>query len=112
MPNIWIARRPRRRGLLVPMGGTKQNPNLIFPLDKTEESELDDLVRAEFEKHGRTGELNKLIEQAELDYENRIKVAEARKELRRLMALRADGAKLMQRGFRKWKPVFYRPISK
>lgn len=52
-----------------------------------------------------------VIENAEAGYENRVKVEEARKELRRLMALKSGGAKLMQVGFRKWKQVFYRPIK-
>lgn len=52
-----------------------------------------------------------VIENAEAGYERRVKTEEARKELRRLMALKAEGAKLMQVGFRKWKQVFYRPIK-
>lgn len=111
MPDIWIARRPQRQALMLPLGGTKQNPNTIIPLYRTERSELDELVRALLEKQGRTGEVDKIIEQAELDYENRVKVDEARKELRRLMAIRASGGKLMQQGFRKWKQAFYRPIG-
>lgn len=94
------------------MGATRGNPSLIFPLAQTDNSELDELVKATLEKQGRLGEVNKLMEQAELDYENRIKVAEARQELRRLMGMRGEGMKLMQRGFRKWQQVSYRPIGK
>lgn len=112
MPDIWIARRPQRKALMLPLGATKQNPNIIFPLYKTDQGELDELVRALLEKSGRTGEVDRIIEQAELDYEARIKIAEARQELRRLMSLRREGHKLMQVGFRKWKSAFYRPINK
>jgi arginyl-tRNA--protein-N-Asp/Glu arginylyltransferase len=38
-------------------------------------------------------------------------VEEARKEIRRLMSIRAEGGtkRLMQVGFRKWRETFYRP---
>lgn len=110
MSRLYIARRAPRRGLLLPQGMNKTNPSLIFPLDGVERSELDELARALLQKQGITKEVDvqAVIENAEADYENRIKVAEARKELRRLMALKAEGAKLMQVGFRKWKQVFYR----
>ena len=113
MARLYIARRALRRGLLLPMGMNKANPGLIFPLDKTDSSELDELARALLQKQGITKEadVQAVIDSAEADYEKRIKVGEARTELRRLMALRAEGAKLMQVGFRKWKQVFYRPIK-
>ena len=65
------------------------------------------------QKQGITNEadVQAVIESAEADYEARLKVGEARRELRRLMALKAEGAKLMQVGFRKWKQVFVRPIK-
>lgn len=113
MPNLYVARRAPRRGLLLPMGASKSNPSLIFPLDGLDKSELNELARALLQKQGVTKEsdVQAVINSAEADYEQRIKIAEARKELRRLMALKAEGAKLMQSGFRKWKQVFYRPIK-
>jgi len=113
MGKLYIARRALRRGLLLPQGMNKANPGLIFPLDGVGRSELDELARASLQKQGITSEadVQAVIENAEADYEKRIKVGEARKELRRLMALRAEGAKLMQVGFRRWKQVFYRPIK-
>ena len=82
---------------------------ILFPLDKTGRSELDELIRAILAKQGVTNEaeIQAIVERAEVDSEVRIKVAEARKEVRRLMALKAQGAKLMQMGFRKWKQAFY-----
>jgi len=91
----------------------KDNPGLIFPLDGVDRSELNELARALLQKQGisKESDVQTVINNAEVDYENRIKVGEARKELRRLMALRAEGARLMQTGFRKWKSAFYRPIK-
>ena len=82
---------------------------ILFPLDKTDRSELDELIRAILAKQGVTNEaeIQAIVERAEVDSEVRIKVAETRKEVRRLMALKAQGAKLMQMGFRKWKQAFY-----
>ena len=113
MPNLYVARRAKRRGLYLPRGMNKSNPSLIFPLDKTDRSELDELVRGQLAKLGITkeSEVQAVIDKAETDSEARIKLAEVRKELHRLMAERAEGNKLMQVGFRKWKPVFYRPIK-
>ena len=113
MARLYIARRVPRRGLLLPQEMNKANPSLIFPLDGLERSELDELARALLQKQGISSEadVQAVIDKAEADYENRIKVGEARTELRRLMALRAEGAKLMQVGFRKWRQAFYRPIK-
>ena len=74
-----------------------------------EQEELDELIRAILAKQGVTdeAEIQKIVEIAERDMEIRAKVQEARVEVRRLMALRAKGASLMQVGFRKWKEVFY-----
>lgn len=112
MPNLYVARRAPRRGLYLPQGMNKSNPSLIFPLDKTDQSELDELVRAQLAKLGITkeSEVQAVIDKAETDSEARIKLAEVRKELRRLMDERKKGNKLMQVGFRKWSPAFYRPI--
>ena len=113
MPNLYVARRPGRKGLYLPQGMSRENPSLLFPLDRTDPSELDELIRAQLAKVGVTKEsdVQAVIDKAETDSEARIKLTVARKELRRLMALRAEGAKLMQSGFRKWKQAFYRPIK-
>ena len=113
MGNLFVARRKGRRGLFLPMSGNKANPSLLFPLDSIDRSELDDLVRAILAKGGVTDEptVQRIIDEAERDSEVRIKVAEARAEIRRLMALKAKGATLIQRGFRKWKEVWF-PATK
>jgi len=86
---------------------------VIFPLDGVERSELDELIRAILAKGGVTEEkeVQAIVEAAEQASEVRIKVAEAKAEVRRLMKLREAGAKLMQVGFRKWKQVFYPPTK-
>jgi len=111
MSRIYVAKRANRIALSLPMEGTNQNPNLLFPiLRKTERSELDELVRIELEKQGITSEsaVQAIVDEAEKQYEHRIKTQEASKEVRRLMALKANGAKLMQVGHKKWKQAFYR----
>ena len=112
MSNLYVARRPQRRGLLLPQEMNKANPSMIFPLDHTEKSELDELIRAQLEKVGVTNEsdVQAVVNKAEADSEARIKLQEVRQELRRLMKIREDGGKLMQVGYRKWKQAFYRPI--
>ena len=113
MGTLFIARRRGRRGLLVPMGGTKGNPSLLFPLDGVERAELDELIRWILAKGGVTNEaeVQAIIDRAELDSEIRIKIAEAKAEVRRLMKLRAQGFSLIQVGFRKWKEAFFPPLK-
>ena len=113
MSRLLIARRPKRRGLLMPMEGTRRNPMLLFPLDGVDRGELDELIRAILEKQGVTdeAEIQAIIERAEQDSETRIKVAEAKAEVRRLMKIREAGGKLISKGFRRWIQVFY-PASK
>jgi hypothetical protein len=119
MPEIWIARRPQRKALYLEMEGTKKKPNLMFFLPENQKNQmsqlqLDQLVRSELEKQGITKEVevNALIDKAEKNYESRRKVEEAQTELKRLMAIKLGGGKLMQVGFRKWKQVFYPGVIK
>ena len=114
MPNLYVARRAPRKGVLLEMGGTNDNPNLMFVVNKKmERSELDELVRAQLARQGITkdSDVEAILTKSETEYEQRIKNDETIKEVRRLMAIRANGGKLMQVGFRKWKQVFYRPIK-
>ncbi len=114
MPKLYVARRATRAGLLIPTEGTGENPSLMFFLPRMESSQLDELVRSNLEKQGITSEadVQALVNKAEADYEQRVKVQEADKEVRRLMALKAGGAKLMQFGYKKWKQVFYPAVRK
>lgn len=110
MPNLFIARDKQRKGLYLPMGGTKDNPSMMFVLNrKLDRSELDELVRAQLAQLGITKEsdVQSIISKAESEYEYRVKIEEVKKELKRLMDIRAKGGKLMQVGFRKWKQAFY-----
>ena len=107
---LYVARRKTRKGLYLPMEQSSQSPSLLFPLTKSlERSELDELIRAQLDKLGVTkeSEVQAIVDKAEEDYEYRVKVDEARKEIRRLMALRAEGKKLMQVGNKKWKEAYY-----
>ena len=114
MPNLFVARRAPRKGLYL----QTEKGNLMFFLPKNrreqlDRSELDELIRANLAKLGVTNEaeLQAIIDKAETDYETRIKVAEAAREVRRLMKLRAEGAKLMSVGFRKWIPVIHPAVK-
>jgi len=92
------------------MGQVSESPHLLFPLTKsTDPGQLDEQIRKELDKLGITSEadVQAVMDKAETDYEMRIKIGEARKEIRRLMELKRKGVKLMQRGHRKWKEVYY-----
>ncbi len=109
MGNLFIARRPQRKGLFLPMLGNRANPSLVFPLESVDRSELDELIRAILAKGGVTeeSEVQAIVEKAEQDSEIRLKIIEARKEVRRLMKERAKGNSLVQVGFRKWLPAWF-----
>lgn len=109
MSKLQVVRRPNRRALLLPMGMSKSNPSLLFPLDGVDKSELDELIRAILAKQGVTDEreVQAVVEKAEQDSEVRIKVLEARKELRRLMSIKSRGISLIQKGFRRWQECFF-----
>lgn len=71
-------------------------------------------MRSELAKQGVTKEsvINKIVDEAEKQYEMRIKIAEAKAEVKRLMGIKAGGGKLMQVGYRKWKQAFYPAVMK
>ena len=114
MSRLLVARRKGRRGLVIPRLGSQVAPSLIFPLDGVDRGELDELIRAILAKQGVTNEaeIQAIVDRAEADSEVRKKVYEAKKEVRRLMALRAAGAKLMQRGFRKWEETWFPAVKR
>ena len=84
MSRLYIARRPTRQALFLNQEGTRESPSVIIPLGKVvSNSELDELVQSALEKQGVPKEkFHELIEKAELDYEYRRKLDEARAELR------------------------------
>ena len=110
---LYVARRPTRTGLYLPMQGTKDKPSLLFFLPKCSPGQLDELVRKQLAEQNITNEaeVQSIVSQAEIESEYLIKVKETIKELKRLMALKAAGATLMQNGYRKWKQVIY-PATK
>ena len=83
-------------------------------LDKTDRGELDVLIRGILAKQGVTdeAEIQVIVELAELEMEQRIKIEDTRKEVRRLMEFRKRGLPLMQVGYRKWKPAWYFTVLK
>ena len=110
MSRIFVARRQNRGAYMLPMTATEKDPSLVFPLtNHLENGELDELVRAMLEKQGVSSEsdVQRITVQAEEEYEKRIKVSEARRELHRLMDLKREGKKLMSMGNKKWKEVYY-----
>lgn len=116
---IWIARPPGRGALYLPMGATRRNPSLMFFLPQGKgkligEGQLDEMIRSNLARQGVTKEsdVNALITKAEADYEERIHVAEAHQEAKRLMAIRAAGGSLIQAGFRKWRQAFFPAVKR
>ena len=116
MTELYVARRKERKGLYIPMGGTAENPGLVFflpekgvlPERQISSGQLDEMIRKQLELVGITKEsdVQAVVEKAEEDYEYRVKVEEVKKEVKRLMDIRAQGGKLMRVGG-KWKQAFY-----
>ena len=101
MTQFYIARKKPRMAVMLPLGGTRLNPNVIIPLYKMGKSELEEMILAQMEKRGLShADGTKVREQAEVDYEERIKVAEARKELRRRLHEQAEFPKLKHGGLK------------
>ena len=100
MSTLYIARKPKRIALMIPLQGTRQNPNIIIPLYKLGSSELNELVEAVLEKRNLKSKKSEIIERAELGYETRIKVGEASKELRMRLKEQAEYPKLKWGGIR------------
>ena len=76
--DLWIARqKPMRKGVLLPGG-------IMIPLHKMGKNQLEEIIDAQLEKSGIPKEQRaKIREQAELDYENRIKTNFVSREIRR-----------------------------
>lgn len=116
---LYVVRRANRGALYLPMGGTKQNPSLMFFLPQGKgkqmgEGQLDQLIRSNLARQGITKEsdVHTIVEKAELQYEQRIKMQESHQEAKRLMALRAAGARLISCGFRKWRQAFFPAVKR
>jgi len=98
---------------MLPGQGTRANPMTIIPTYGLDQKELEFLIEGTLGKRGASDQqIAEAVEEAELGYEQRVKVAEAQNELRRLMAEKALGRVMMLRGDKKWKSAFYRPIIK
>jgi len=68
---------------MLPTGYTRKNPNVLIPLIGLDTAELSNLIIAECEKQGLSEkQANVVVEEAEREYENRMKVKEAQRELR------------------------------
>ena len=83
MGALYVARSPNRAAIMLPLGGTAQDPNVIIPLyKKLDRSRLDHLIRGVCAKHGLTDKQAEIMaDAAEEQYEYRAKVKEASAEL-------------------------------
>ena len=84
MGDIKIDRdNPNRGMLMLPTGYTRKNPNILIPTFGLDDAELSNMIIAECEKQGLSEkQANVVVEEAEREYENRMKVKEAQRELR------------------------------
>ena len=101
MARLYIARRAPTPNLplgrvatTLPLGGTRERPNIIIPLYKMELSELDELVEGVLEKRNLKHLKGQLVDKMGEIYEERIKTAEASKELRMRLREQAEFSKL------------------
>ena len=80
--DLWIARQKSlRKGVLLPIPGTG---GVMIPLYKMGKNQLGEIIDWQLEKSGiPKEERQSVIDQAEKDYENRLKVDLVRKEVRR-----------------------------
>lgn len=80
--HLWLARqKPTRKGVLLPIPGTG---GVMIPLHRMGEAQLEEVIDWQLDKSGIPKEARqKVREQAELDYENRLKVDFVKQEIRR-----------------------------
>ncbi len=87
----------------------------MFFLPKMETSQLDEYVRKELAEHGITDEptVQAIIEEAEKQYELRVKTKETEAMIRKFMDIKMEGGtkRLMQQGDRQWVEAFYPGVS-
>jgi hypothetical protein len=113
MPSISVQRNHLRGALYLPRGQVKDDPSIVIPFYKLDRSELDFIARSQLADVGITDEatVQSVVDEAEIQYEQRRKEYEASKELRRLMSIRAGGGKLMSVGEKKWIQVFHPAVK-
>ena len=84
MPDLWIAHKTPRKGLILPLAGTRASPNILIPLHKMSKQELAETIDGLLEKRGiPKEERGIIIEEAEKQYYRRIKTHEAQLEIKR-----------------------------
>jgi len=82
--DLWVARKKERKGIILPLGGTRERPTTLIPLYKMGKQELLDTIDGLLEKRGIPKEQRPaIIEEAEKQYEQRIKNYEAHLEIKR-----------------------------
>ena len=113
MPELYVMRRPKRVGLLVKGPKTSQNLDLMLFLPGMSPGQLDQKLREELAKQGVTKESNvhAILEKAEKEYEQRLLINDVNTEFNRLMEIRRNGGKIMQKGYRKWVQVFHPAVK-
>jgi len=90
---------------MLPLGGTRKNPNVIIPLSKkTDRAELDFLVRGVCAKQGLNDkETEMMLDAAEQQYEKRMKTKEASAELHMRVAEQFRYPKLKHGGLKPYR---------
>jgi len=90
---------------MLPLGGTRENPNVIIPLyKKLDRDELDFLVRGVCAKQGLNDkETEIMLDAAEQQYESRMKTKEASAELHMRIAEQARYPKLRHGGIKPYR---------
>lgn len=114
MPRLYVARRATRKGLYLPTPSKKKNQSLLFFLPKCDPGQLDELVRKQLGDLGITNEaeVQSIIARAEVEYEKEVKLAETKKELKRLREIRANGGTLIKVGNKKWRQGYYPAVKR
>lgn len=105
MGSLYVARDPNRGAVMLPLGGTTDKPNVIIPLTtKMDRSELDFLVRGVCAKQGLTDkQTDIMLDEAEKQYEYRMKVKEASAELHMRVAEQHRYSKLKHGGIKPYR---------
>jgi len=100
MSQLKVERNPQRVAVMLALGGTRENPTVIIPLWKMENSQLNDLVDSVLGKRGLASQKSRIENEIEVGYEYRKKIAEVRSELRRRISEQAKYPKLKWGGLK------------
>ena len=105
MGTLYVARDPKRGAVMLPLGGTAEKPSVIIPLHKRmDRAELDFLIRGVCAKQGLSDKQAEImLDAAEKQYEDRMKVKEASAELHMRVAEQARFPRLKHGGIKPYR---------